>query len=326
MKALITGGAGFIGSQLVEFHLNRGDEVLVLDDLSTGKLANVAGFRKNRHFRFEKCNLLTCSGLGDWIRWADRIYHMAAVVGMIRVLQEPVKVTGVNVVGTERLLQAVVEAGVRPHILVASSSSVYGHTHHCDLHEDMELVVSPGKAGLTGYAVSKLINEIQAKAYHETHGLPIAVARLFNAVGPRQSGTYGFVLPRFIHQAAAGEDLTVFGDGTQTRSFCDVRDTVRAMDLLMKTPLAWGRPVNVGNTCEISILELAKLVLQKSGSTSGIAFVPFETGYGQTFQQITQRHPITKTLKTLTGFEPAWTLEATIDDLLRDMQPTRKAR
>jgi len=316
MNVFITGGAGFIGSQLVEFHLERGDVVVAVDDLSTGRLSNVESFLENPDFYFEEDNLVTTTRLNNWVSRADRIYHMAAVVGMFRVLKDPVKVTQVNVLGTERLFQSVIDTGVMPRILVASSSSVYGHSHQSELREDLDLVLCPEKEGLTAYAASKLTNEIQAMAYYQAHGLPVAIPRLFNTVGPRQSGTYGFVLPRFVKQALACEPLTVFGDGTQTRSFCDVRDTVEALSLLAGTPKAWGEVVNVGNTREISILELAELVIKISDSSSTISFVPFEKGYGKRFEQITQRHPVIEKLKRLTGFQPALALEETIADLL----------
>jgi UDP-glucose 4-epimerase len=235
---------------------------------------------------------------------------------MFRVLREPVAVTRVNVMGTERLLEYVVQATHKPQIVLASSSSVYGHSHAPDLREGMELVFSVENNGLAGYALSKLTNEVQAIAYRQEHGISVAIPRLFNAVGPRQSGTYGFVLPRFIRQALAGEPLTVFDDGSQTRSFCDVRDTVTALDLLAGNPEDWGQPVNVGCTKEIAILDLAKMVIARSGSNSRIEFVTSEKGYGAHFLPILQRHPAIERLERLTHFKPAWTLEKTVDDLL----------
>jgi len=314
-RILITGGAGFIGSHLAEHHLNKGDEVVVVDDLSTGTTDVFREFQGGPP-TFLHADILTWEGLGGVIAKTDRIYHLAAVVGILRVLREPIEVTRVNVCGTERLLELAARSGHLPEVVIASSSSVYGHGIAESLTEDSELVYAPEKGGLTGYAVSKLLNEIQARAYRETHGLPVTIPRLFNAVGPRQAGTYGFVLPRFIGQALAGQPLTVFGDGTQTRSFCDVRDTVRALDLLSSTPDAWGNPVNVGNPREISILELAQLVIERTGSSSTIEFVPFEQGYGTAFWQTTQRHPSLEKLTALTGFSHDWTLERTIDDLI----------
>ena len=326
MNILITGGAGFIGSHVVEHHLKRGDEVVAVDDLSTGSRANLEEFQGNPRFRFVEADIGDWSGLGSAVNEADRIYHLAAVVGMFRVLREPVRVTEVNVCATERLLAAIAAAPRHPQVVITSSSSVYSHSHNRDLHEDDELIYLPRKGGLTGYALSKLTNEIQAMAYREEHGLQVTMPRLFNAVGPRQTGNYGFVLPRFIKQALAGEPLTVFGDGTQTRSFCDVRDTVAALDLLAANPKAAGQPVNVGNEREIRIIDLAHLVIARAGSSSTVELVPFAKAYGAEFDQITQRHPVEERLHALTGFRPRWTLEQTIDDLLERARGTSQRR
>ena len=319
MNILITGGAGFIGSHLAEYHLAKGDSVVALDDLSTGseEVFNSLHCRDSGgNFHLEKGDILTWPDLESEIARSDRIYHMAAVVGMFRVLKEPVEVTRVNVLGTERLLECIARCGNLPELVIASSSSVYGHSHESVLSEGIELVYAPEKGGLTAYALSKLTNEIQAMAYREIHALPVSIPRLFNAVGPRQSGNYGFVLPRFITQALSGEPLTVFGDGTQTRSFCDVRDTVASIDILAGKPEAWGRAVNVGNPREISILDLARMVIERSGSPSPIEFVSFEKGYGSNFWQVTQRRPSIDLLQKLTSFQHVWTLEKTIDDLI----------
>ena len=315
MHILITGGAGFIGSHLAEYHLKRGDSILAVDDLSTGSEGNLSEFVNDR-CEFVHADLLTWNNLGTEVARADRIYHMAAVVGMFRVLEQPIEVTRVNVLGTERLLECVAGTESLPEVLIASSSSVYGRTKENILKEGNELVFAPGNTGLTAYALSKLTNEIQAMAYRKIHGLPVSIARLFNAVGPRQSGNYGFVLPRFIQQALAGIALSVFGDGTQTRSFCDVRDTIHALDLLAGNPHAWGKIVNIGNPREISILDLAEIVIERSGSHSSIEFIPFEKGYGENFHHITQRHPSIRLLQELTSFTPLWTLEQTIDELI----------
>lgn len=316
MNVLVTGGAGFIGSHVVEHHLGRGDTVVAIDDLSTGSMANVEIFRGDEKYRFIPADIMDWSGLEESVQAADRIYHLAAVVGMFRVLREPVRVTRVNVCGTERLLETVAASPRPPQIVIASSSSVYSHSPGRDLREDDKLVYRPKQGGLTGYALSKLSNEIQAMAYRQEHGLQVTIPRLFNAVGPRQTGNYGFVLPRFVQQALAGEPVTVFGDGTQTRSFCDVRDTVTALDLLAGNPEAAGIPVNVGNERETSIIELARIVIGRARSASKIEFVPFAKAYGASFDQVTQRHPVEDRLKALTGFRAKRGLEETIDDLL----------
>jgi UDP-glucose 4-epimerase len=326
MNILITGGAGFIGSNIAEYHLGRGDEVVVVDDLSTGSRANIEVFSGNPRFRFIQADVLDWAGAEGAMHAADRIYHLAAVVGMFRVLREPVRVMRVNVCATESLLETAARSKRHPQVVIASSSSVYSHSHSRDLHEDDELVYLPRKGGLTGYALSKLTNEIQAMAYKQEHGLQVVIPRLFNAVGPRQTGDYGFVLPRFIKQALAGEPLTVFGDGKQTRSFCDVRDTVAALDLLAGNPEAAGVPVNVGNEREISILDLAHLVIERARSSSTIGLVPFDKAYGARFDQVTQRHPVEDRLRAMTGFHPRWTLEQTIDDLLERAQGAAERR
>lgn len=316
MNVLITGGAGFIGSNLADFHLAKGDSVVAVDDLSTGRESNLAGLGGGR-FRFHKADLLGWKGLENEVAVADRIYHMAAVVGMFHVLADPVSVCRVNIVATERLLEAVANSGRKPQVVMASSSSVYGQTTRPVMREEDELVFASDNGGLTAYGLSKLANEIQGVSYHAKFGIPVTLPRLFNAAGPRQTGTYGFVLPRFIDQAKSGRPLTVFGDGSQTRSFCDVRDTIRALDLLASAPAASGVPVNVGSTREISILDLARLVIERAGSRSDIEFIPFDQAYGCRFAHIMQRHPMVDRLEQLTGFRPRWTLEDTIDDLLR---------
>lgn len=314
MRVLVTGGAGFIGSHLVEMHLARGDQVHVVDDLTTGNRANLAAFQTNPWLRFEQADVLTWGGLDEAVGWADRIYHMAAVVGMFRVLQEPVETTRVNVLGCERLLDAVARSGRRPQVVLPSSSSVYGPARYEDLHERADIVASPD-APLLNYALSKLTNEVQGRAYAGKFDLPIVIARLFNTVGLRQSGLYGFVVPRFVQQAVAGQPMTVFGDGTQTRSFCDVRDTVAMLDTLAATPAAHGQVVNVGNVQEITIRELAELIRDRTGSTSSLQFVPYEQAYGQSFAQIPQRRPILDKLVALTGYRHRWPLHETIDQL-----------
>ena len=323
MKVLITGGAGFIGSNLAEFHINRGDTVVTVDDLSTGSLDNIRDLVDHPRFTFIEADFLKWDQLATEISKAERIYHLAAVVGMFRVLKEPTTVIRVNVCGTELLLEAAANCESRAQIIIASSSSVYGHNNDIhELREDMDLIYSLEVGGLTGYALSKLANEIQGIAYYRDYGLRVITPRLFNVVGPHQTGTYGYVIPRFIQQALAGQPLTVFGDGTQVRSFCDVRDTINALDQLASIEpkvgaSIYGQVVNVGNSREIRILDLAKLVIARTNSTSAISFVPFEKAYGEHFYQVTQRKPDVNKLNRLTGFTTKWTLEETIDDLVK---------
>jgi UDP-glucose 4-epimerase len=315
MRVVITGGAGFIGSHLAEYHLARGDEVHVVDDLSTGTRAGVLMYQGNPHYRFSEADLLEWPGLESAVAGADRIYHMAAVVGMFRVLNQPIEVTRVNVLGTERVLQTMVKTGSQAQIVIPSSSSVYAHAHPDNLREDADIVLST-RNPLVNYATSKLTNEIQGRAYAQEHKLPVVIARLFNAIGPRQSGMYGFVVPRFVQQALTGEPITVFGDGSQTRSFCDVRDTVAILDTLAGTSAAYGQVVNVGNDQEVPIRQLAEMVKRQAGSNSPLEYVPFAKAYGQDFEQIPQRRPILGRLYELTGYRHRWTLAQTVDDLI----------
>jgi len=322
MKILITGGAGFIGSSLAEYHLMRGDRVVAMDDLSTGSRENIEAFAHNPRFHFEEADILEWRNLEHSVAWADRVYHLAAVVGMFRVLAEPVAVTRVNVMGCERVLDAVAKSGRHASVVIASSSCVYGHAATTNMREDALLTIPPGTGGLTSYAVSKLTNEIQAFSYAQKYNIPVFIARFFNTVGRRQSGMYGFVLPRFVQQALAGQPITVFGDGSQTRSFCDVRDTIGMLDALTKTPEAQGQVVNVGNSQEITIRALADLVKCRVGSDSPVEYVPFSVGYGAEVKQITQCRPDLRRLKELTGYKHCWTLEDTIDDLIAHYQAT----
>lgn len=322
MRVLITGGAGFIGSHLAEFHLQRGDEVHAVDDLSTGSLDNVAPFRDERGFRFERAEIRTWDGLPAAIAAADRVYHMAAVVGMFRVLAEPDAVLATNVAGTERVLRCVRESGGRPRVLIASSSEVYGPvgTHRLDETDGLLVHCDTAKTQWN-YALSKLAGEALGITYSGSFGVPVTIARLFNTIGRRQSGRYGMVVPRFVQQAAAGEPITVFGDGLQTRSFCNVDDSVRAMHLLCESDAAEGEIVNVGNDRSITILDLANLVREMSGSGSPVVFVPDSEAYYHGFHGIRHRKPALDKLKRLVGFEPEHSLEDTIADLLAAARP-----
>jgi UDP-glucose 4-epimerase len=315
MRILVTGGAGFIGSNLVEYHLDRGDEVLAIDDLSTGSIENVELFRGNDRYRFEQTDLVAWNGLRDAVAWSDRVYNLAAVVGMFRVLDHPVEVNRVNILGCERILREASRSPNRPQVVIASSSSVYGPSAQGELREDSNLIVSPSNP-LILYALSKLTNELYARTYAKKHHVPVVSARLFNTAGRRQRGMYGFVIPRFIRQALADEPITVFGDGSQTRSFCDVRDTIAILDALAGTPAAYGQVVNVGNDAEITILKLAELVRARARSSSEIRYVPFAEAYGQDFDQIPQRRPVLDRLRGLIDYRHRWTLQDTVDDLI----------
>lgn len=328
MHVLITGGAGFIGSHLVEYHLKRGDKVHVVDDLSTGSKNNIRPFMGDRNFMFDEADVLLWPGLEKAAAWADRIYHMAALVGMHRVLAEPTKVLAVNIAGCERLLRAVKSGGWRPEVVIASTSEVYGagvheSVKHEHFEEDADLVFHSGVLSRQNYALSKLADEALGLSYAKKFGLKVVIPRFFNTIGPRQTGRYGMVVPRFVEQAVSNAPITVYGDGSQTRSFCDVRDTVRALDLLASNPRSVGQIVNVGNDREISILQLAELVKRHAESSSSIKFVPYEVAYGEPFEDCQRRKPVLNKLRELTGLEHIWRLEETLEDLIEGARPAK---
>jgi UDP-glucose 4-epimerase len=316
MHILITGGAGFIGSHLVDLHLACGDQVHVVDDLSTGVHANLAAHEHNPHFRFDEADILTWDKLERAVGWADRIYHLAAVVGVYRVIAEPTKVLATNIAGCERLLRAAHAGGWKPQVVLASSSEVYGHNDEDVLHEDQDLKVSTRAGTRWGYSVSKIADEALGLSYAQRYGIPAVVARFFNTIGPRQVGRYGMVVPRFVAQAVRNEPITVFGGGTQTRSFCDVRDTVVALDALACRAGRDTVIANVGNDREISINDLAELVIERAGSRSPIRSVALREAYGEDFEDIRRRRPNLSRLREMTGFQHTYTLEQTIDDLI----------
>lgn len=316
MHVLVTGGAGFIGSHLVEYHLAKGDQVHAVDDLSTGSIDNLQPFLDNPDLHFDRADILIWDGLSRAAAWADRIYHMAAVVGMYRVLEEPIEVLATNVAGTERLLRAIRAGGWKPQVLIASSSEVYGPRNGGELREDDDLILRSGAVTRWNYAISKLTDEALAVSYVRRYDIDITIVRLFNTVGPRQTGRYGMVVPRFVEQATRERPITVYGEGAQSRCFCDVRDTVVAFDRLCATPASKGEIVNVGFDREISILELAELVRQRAGSDSAIEKIPYLEAYGEGFEDILHRRPALDKLYRLTGFRHRFTLEDTLDELI----------
>lgn len=316
MHVLVTGGAGFIGSHLAEYHMGKGDSVHVVDNLSTGCLANIAPFLDNAKFHFTEADILTWEGLDNAVVWADRIYHMAAVVGVFRVLEDPIRVLATNIAGTERLLRKASAGHWKPQIIIASSAEVYGPTDADVLSEEAMLYVHSGAKSRWNYAISKLADESLGLSYARQYGLPICIVRPFNTVGPRQTGRYGMVVPRFIDQALHGKPITIFGGGEQTRSFCDVRDTVVALDLLAGTPEATAQIVNVGNNREISINGLADLVCERTGKRVDRQHMSYVEAYGQQYDDILRRRPALDKLFRLTGFKHQWPLEATLDDLI----------
>jgi UDP-glucose 4-epimerase len=307
---LVTGGAGFIGSHLVERLLADGKSIVVVDDLSTGSTDNLQAARNHSRLRVVVSKISACAELPELAARAEVIYHLAAAVGVDLVVQSPIRVLETNLHETEVLLEAAAPHGVP--VLVASTSEVYGKSQKPHFSEEDDLLIGPPNQSRWSYACSKLMDEFLALAYAKEHNLPVVIARLFNTVGPRQTGQYGMVLPRFIAAAKSGQPLRVFGDGLQTRCFCHVLDTVEALVRLQNCPAAHGQVFNVGGTEEISILDLAKLVIETLGSKSAVELVPYAQAYAPGFDDMRRRKPVVEKLARTVGFQPATPLREII--------------
>lgn len=309
--ALITGGAGFIGSHLTERLLSEGARVTVIDDLSTGSLDNLKAAQANPRFRFIQGKVSECSDLAGVVGEATQIFHLAAAVGVELVVRSPVRVIETNLHETEVLFKAA--TAKRTPVLLASTSEVYGKSTKHVFSEEDDLLIGPPTHARWSYACSKLMDEFLALAYAKEHNLPVIIARFFNTVGPRQTGRYGMVLPRFIAAAQRGESLRVYGDGSQSRCFCYVQDTVEALVRLTHTPGAINQIFNIGGTEEISIAKLAELVIQTLGSKSGVELVPYNEAYEPGFEDMRRRKPSVDKLEKFTGFKPRTSLREIIE-------------
>ncbi len=307
-RVLITGGAGFIGSHLAERLLDAGFEVAILDDLSTGRFENIAHLVDRPGFSFAIDSITNAMVLDRLASESDAIVHLAAAVGVKLVVEQPVHTIETNIMGAEAVLKAA--ARYRAKVLIASTSEVYGKGIRTPFREDDDVVLGPTSRNRWAYAASKMVDEFLALAYHQKYDLPVVIARLFNTVGPRQTGRYGMVIPRFVSQALAGEPITVYGDGSQTRCFCDVSDTVRALEALLMHPKAIGQVFNVGSTEEVRILDLARKIKAITASPSPITFVPYDEAYAPGFEDMERRVPDTTRIRTLTGWQPQYDLEA----------------
>lgn len=317
MHILITGGAGFIGSHLAEFHLKRGDDVVALDNLTTGSKHNVAHLLSNQQFTLVIDDILTWDNLAECVAWADRIYHMAAMVGMYHLLAHPVQTLETNIFGCERLLRTISQHNTQARLLLASSSEIYGPSDKELLNEnDLLLFKSAGDSKWV-YATSKFTEEIFALTYARTQEVNVALIRFFNTIGPRQNGRYGMVVPRFIEQAVTNQPFTVYGDGEQTRSFCDVRDTVEALNLIAENPDAIGEIINLGQDQPITINQLALLIKRLAKSSSEINHIPYDEAYGQPYEDILHRRPDLKKFNLLTHYQHHWNLEKSLLDLIQ---------
>jgi UDP-glucose 4-epimerase len=314
MRYLVTGGAGFIGSHVVEGFLRRGDEAVVLDDLSTGSVENLKAVHGD--IRLVEGSVLEPSIVDELVRHCDAVVHLAAAVGVRLIVERPLESLLTNIRGAEVVLQAAHRHGRK--VMVASSSEIYGKYTDGPFKEEDDRVLGSPKVSRWAYSTSKAVDEILAFAYYREKGLPTVVVRLFNTVGPRQTSSYGMVLPNFVEQAVSGSPLTVHGDGKQTRCFCHVSDVVDALLALMDEPEADGEVFNVGTTEEVTIVELAERVLAATGSGSEISFVPYEEAYEEGFEDMHRRVPDIGKLRSLVGWRPRRTLESIIEELVKE--------
>jgi nucleoside-diphosphate-sugar epimerase len=314
-KALVTGGVGFIGSHLSEVLLADGWEVYALDDVSTGSLENVAHLVDHPNYHLVIESVLSPSVVSELVHKCDVVYHLAAAVGVRLIVEQPVRTLLTNIQGTENVLEYCERFGKR--VLVASTSEVYGdHREEKPLHESARRVYGPTTARRWAYADSKAIDEFLALAYHQERRLDCVIVRLFNTVGPRQTGQYGMVIPRFVASALTREPLEIHGDGTQTRCFCHVDDAIRALKGLMDERSISGEIFNVGSTSRISILGLAERIRMAAASDSEIVFVPYDQVYGQGIEDMLHRIPSIEKIRAAIGWEPGLTLDRIIADVI----------
>jgi UDP-glucose 4-epimerase len=313
MRVLITGGAGFIGSHLVDRHLAEGDEVIVVDDFSTGTPRNLA-HQESSHLTIVVGKVEDPRVLDEAFVQIDLVYHLAAAVGVFEILRRPLESLRTNLDSTEAIFERATRAGVRT--VFTSTSEVYGKNGKASLRETDDSIYGPTTASRWLYAVSKATDEFLALANHREYGFPVTIVRLFNTTGPRQTGAYGMVVPRFVQQAMAGAPMTVFGDGSQTRCFTNVHDVIEALVRIGRTPAAIGRVVNIGQPAEISILDLATRIREVTGSASEIELVPYHVAYEPGFEDMRRRVPDVSLLRELTGYAPDTALETTIMQII----------
>ena len=322
MKVLITGGAGFIGSHLAEAYLEKGDEVYIIDDLSTGSLENIEHLQKDNlsqeRFFVHVDTILNHETMLELIGICDVVFHLAAAVGVQYILENPMDSIKTNIQGTEKVLELC--AKFKKKVLIASSSEVYGKHAHAPLVETDNIVYGPSSKFRWSYAASKLMDEFTALAYFRTQGLKVTVARLFNTIGPRQTGAYGMVVPRFIAQALKNDPLTVYGDGNQTRTFTDVKDVVYAFMEMVENEQSFGEVFNLGGVEEITILDLARKIITLTESRSKIVLVPYEEAFGADFEDMLRRVPSVDKAKRLIGFQPNGQLDSILKRIISSME------
>ena len=318
MRYLITGGAGFIGSHLAESLLARGDEVFILDDLSTGSVENIRHIKTHEHFHYFFDSISNKHVLAELVDESDVVFHLAAAVGVRLIIESPVRTLETNVHGTQLVLDAASKK--RKLVFAASTSEVYGKSEKVPFAEDADLVLGPTTKSRWSYAASKALDEFLALSYWKEKKVPVIVARLFNTVGPRQTGRYGMVLPTFVRQALEGAPITVFGTGQQSRCFCDVRDAISAILRLVANDRAVGEVINIGNDEETSIEDLAQIVKRRTKSASPVAYVPYDQAYEPGFEDMPRRVPSLEKLQLLTGFRPATSLPEIVDCVVGHFQ------
>jgi UDP-glucose 4-epimerase len=317
MRVLITGGAGFIGSHLVDRHLSEGDEVVVVDDFSTGSPDNLAHHDTTR-LTIVRGKVEDARVLAEAFVRIDLVYHLAAAVGVFEILKRPLESLRTNLDSTEAIFERAMRAGVRT--VFTSTSEVYGKNGKASLKETDDSIYGPTTASRWLYAVSKATDEFLALATHREYGFPVTIVRLFNTTGPRQTGAYGMVVPRFVQQALSGSPLTVFGNGSQTRCFTNVHDVVEALVRIGRTPAAIGRVVNIGQPSEISILDLASRICELTESTSKIELIPYDVAYEPGFEDMRRRVPDVTLLRELIDYAPETPLETTILEIVASIK------
>ncbi len=311
---LITGGAGFIGSHLADTLLAADHQVLAIDDLSTGSLDNVAHLKNNPHFRLARASITDETVMDRLTSQSEIIIHLAAAVGVQLIVEHPVHTIETNVMGTEAVLKAALRYGCR--VLLASTSEVYGKGSKIPFSEEDDVLLGASSRSRWAYAASKMVDEFLGLAYHEEYGLEVIPFRLFNTVGPRQSGRYGMVLPRFVRQALRGEPISVYGDGSQSRCFGDVRDIVQALTALAHESEAVGRVYNIGSTEEVTIRQLAERIKKMTGSNSPVICIPYSEAYAPGFEDMQRRVPDISRIKALTGWQPRYSLDQILQSVI----------
>ncbi len=318
MRALITGGAGFIGSHLADYLLDRGDQVILLDDLSTGRLANISHLNGRSDAEFVLGSILNADLVDSVVSRVDTIFHLAAAVGVNLIVEKPLESLMTNIRGTETVVEKAHKHGTR--ILVMSTSEIYGKNTSDSLSEGDDRILGSPLKSRWSYSEAKAIDEILAYTYWREKGLETVIVRLFNTVGPRQTGSYGMVVPRFVGQALRNEPVTVFGDGTQTRCFCHVSDVVKGLVALSEHPEAFGKVFNLGGGEEVSIKELAERVIELAGSQSSLEFLPYDVAYEAGFEDMERRVPNTDRARQLVGFTPSTSLDDILRSVIEDQQ------